>query len=84
MIPTPDPIQYKPNDPALITHSISFPKSPKYKYENYTADNPAPSAYNPKSNFVKNAFPTFQIGSKYPCFVDNTGNNPGPGDYNNP
>ena len=40
--------------------------------------------YRPDNNFGKEQAPEFSLGSRYPSIMDNTGNNPGPGDYENP
>ena len=40
----PSPSHYKPNNPSLLTHSVSFPKNNKFA-ESDTMLNPDPAAY---------------------------------------
>ena len=64
----PSPSHYKPNHPSMVTHSVSFPKNDKV-VESDTIPFPDPGAYRFDPNLIKETYPNYSMGSKYPCFT---------------
>ena len=76
---TPGPSHYNP-EKNYQNVKVSFAKSQR-KNEIEKNKNPDPAFYEPKNSKTKPKILQYSMGSKYPSIMDNTGSNPGPGDY---
>ena len=76
---TPGPSDYNPEKKHQGT-KVSFAQSER-KDELSKNNNPDPAFYKGSSKQTKPKIAEYSMGAKYPSIMDDTGKNPGPGDY---